>query len=227
MKVLIIEDNVDIIANLFGFLEPLGYELDSARNGIAGLAMAAEGSYDAVVLDLTLPGLDGLDICRRLRNYFRRATPVLMLTARDTVEDKVVGFDSGADDYLVKPFSMVELEARVQALVRRARSAHVQTVLCFGDVELNLGTSEATRAGVPLTLTPTGYKLLAILLREAPNVVTREVLAQEVWGEDRPDSDSLRVHIHALRLALDKPFDTSRLRTLPKIGYKLVGASAQ
>lgn len=226
MKLLVIEDNPDIVANLYGFLEPLGYELDSARNGVAGLAMAAEGSYDAVVLDLTLPGLDGLDVCRRLRNYFRRATPVLMLTARDTVQDKVVGFDSGADDYLVKPFSMVELEVRIKALVRRARSAHIQSVIRFADVQFDPCTFEATRAGVPLQLTPTGYKLLAVLLREAPKLVTREVLEQEVWGDDRPDSDALRTHIHALRAALDKPFDTPLLKTLPGIGYKLVGADA-
>ena len=121
---------------------------------------------------------------------------------------------------------MVELEVRIQALVRRARSAHVQSVLSFADVRLDLGTFEATRAGVALTLTPTGYKLLAMLLREAPKVVTREALEQEVWRDDRPHSDSLRVHIHALRLALDKPFNTPLLKTLPKLGYKLVGGDA-
>ena len=222
MRLLVIEDNADIVANLFGYLEPLGYELDIARNGVNGLAMAAEGNFDAVVLDLTLPGLDGLDLCRRLRHDFKRSTPILMLTARDTVQDKVLGFDSGADDYMVKPFSMIELEARLKALVRRATSAQVDSILRFADVTFDPGTFEASRAGTPMQLTRTGYKLLAVLLREAPKLVTREALEQEVWGDDRPDSDALRTHIHALRLALDKPFEHQLLKTLPGIGYKLV-----
>lgn len=222
MRLLVIEDNADIVANLFGYLEPLGYELDVARNGVSGLAMAAEGNFDAVVLDLTLPGLDGLDLCRRLRRDFKRSTPLLMLTARDTVQDKVLGFDSGADDYLVKPFSLIELEARLKALVRRATSAQIDSLLRFADVTFDPGTFEASRAGTPVQLTRTGYKLLAVLLREAPKLVTREALEQEVWGDDRPDSDALRTHIHALRLALDKPFEHQLLKTLPGIGYKLV-----
>ncbi|GAO22067.1 two-component system regulatory protein [Alicycliphilus sp. B1] len=222
MKLLVIEDNPDIVANIFGYLEPLGYRLDVARNGISGLTMAADGNFDAVVLDLTLPGLDGIDVCRRLRNDFKRATPVLMLTARETVEDKVLGFDAGADDYLVKPFSMIELEIRVKALIRRATGAQVDGILRFADITFDPGTFEATRAGMPLHLTRTGYKLLAVLLREAPRLVTREVLEHEVWGDDRPDSDALRTHIHALRMVLDKPFDRSLLKTLPGIGYKLL-----
>lgn len=222
MRLLIIEDNPNIVANMFGYLEPLGYQLDVARNGISGLAMAAEGNFDALVLDLTLPGLDGLDVCRRLRNDFKRSIPVLMLTARESLQDKVLGFDSGADDYLVKPFSMVELEVRLKALVRRAAGAQVDGVLRFADVTFDPGTFEAIRAGVPLQLTRTGIKLLAVLLREAPKLVTREVLEQEIWGEDRPDSDALRTHIHSLRLAMDKPFDHPLLKTLPGIGYRLV-----
>ncbi|MDE2092530.1 MAG: response regulator transcription factor [Burkholderiales bacterium] len=226
MRILIIEDNPDIVANLYGFLEPKGYTLDSARNGVAGLAMAAEGDFDAIVLDLTLPGLDGVDVCRRLRNDFHRATPILVLTARDTEQDKVIGFDSGADDYLVKPFSMVELEVRIKALVRRATSTHVETIVRFAEVQFNPTTFEASRAGVALPLTPTGYKLLVTLLREAPRVVSREALEREVWGDDRPDSDALRTHIHALRAALDKPFGVPMLKTLPGIGYRLVAPDA-
>ena len=222
VRILVIEDNPDIVANLYAFLEPKGYTLDSARNGIAGLAMAAEGDFDAVVLDLSLPGLDGVDVCRRLRNDFQCSTPILMLTARDTVQDKVIGFDCGADDYLVKPFSMVELEVRIKALVRRAKSAHVQTVMRFSEVQFDPATHEASRAGVPLQLTPMGYKILAKLLREAPRLVSREALEREVWGDDPPDSDALRSHIHTLRATLDKPFGAPMLKTLPGIGYRLV-----
>ncbi len=222
MKILIIEDNPDIVANLFAFLGPLGYELDTARNGITGLTLAAEGDFDAVILDLSLPGLDGLDVARRLRRDFLKSTPILMLTARDTVQEKVQGFDSGADDYLVKPFSLVELEARLKALVRRSSGAQVAATLRFEDVSFDPRTFVAMRGNVQLHLTPTGYKLLAVLLREAPRVVSRELLEQEVWGHDRPDSDALRTHLHALRTALDKPFQRPLLKTLPGIGYKLV-----
>jgi DNA-binding response OmpR family regulator len=219
---LIIEDNPDIVANLQGFLEPLGYTIESARNGVAGLALAAHQPYDVVVLDLTLPGLDGLDVCRRLRKEFQRATPVLMLTARDSIHDKVIGFDSGADDYLVKPFSMIELEVRLKSLVRRASRTHATAVMRFGDLQFNTATFEATRAGVALRLTPIGYKLLAVLLREAPKLLSRSALEQEVWGDAPPDSDALRTHIHALRVAIDKPFVAPMLKTLPGIGYRLV-----
>jgi DNA-binding response OmpR family regulator len=222
MRVLLIEDNPDILANLYGFLEPLGYALDSARNGIAGLEYASKGHYDAIVLDVMLPGLDGLELCRKLRNEQRQSTPVLMLTARDTVHDKLSGFDSGADDYLVKPFSLVELDARLKALVRRACNAHVETVLEFGDLRFDPGTFQATRAGHRLQFTPTGYKLLAALLRAAPQVLTREALEQEVWGDDPPDSDALRTHIHALRQSLDKPFPKPMLKNIQGVGYRLV-----
>lgn len=226
MKLLVIEDNADIVANLHAFLEPKGYVLDVAHNGISGLTMAVEGAYDAVVLDLTLPGLDGLDVARRLRKDFRRATPILMLTARDTLEDKVLGFDSGSDDYMVKPFSLVELDVRLKALVRRASGSQVSSVVRFADVCFDPHTFEATRGGQRLELTPTGYKLLAALLREAPKLVSRDSLEQEVWGDDRPDSDALRTHIHSLRLVLDKPFGRPLLKTLPGIGYRLVDPDA-
>jgi len=222
MYALIIEDNPDIVANLYGFLEPLGYTLDVAMTGTAGVALAAASHHDVIVLDLELPGLDGVDVCRQLRKELRLATPILMLTARDTVKDKLVGFDAGADDYLVKPFSLVELEARLKALVRRARGEHVDHVLEFGELRYDLSRCEATRAGHRLALTPTGYKLLEVLLRKAPAVIPRETLMREIWGDDPPDSDALRTHIHALRQAMDRPFVKPMLRTLPGNGYRLV-----
>lgn len=225
MRILVIEDNPDILANLYGFLEPLGYELDSARNGAAGLATAAQSRFDAIVLDVMLPGIDGLEVCRTLRRNFRRDTPILMLTARDTLVDKVLGFDAGADDYLVKPFSLVELDVRLKALTRRATGRHVERQLRFADVCFDPATMSATRSGVELRLTPTGYQLLEALLRAAPRVVSRAELENAVWGDSPPDSDSLRTHIHALRLALDKPFASPLLRTLPGIGYCLSSPS--
>lgn len=224
MQVLIIEDNPDIIANLFGFLEPLGYTLDIARNGVAGLSNAAAGSHDVIVLDLSLPGMDGVEVCRRLRDEHQIATPILMLTARDTERDKLVGFGVGADDYLVKPYSLLELDARLKALLRRSRNEQVQRVLTFDELRLDTGTREATRAGKPLALTPTAYKILVALMRLAPKLLAREVLEREVWGDDPPESDALRTHIHALRQALDKPFDRPMLVTRPGTGYRLAAA---
>lgn len=225
MRILIIEDNKDIVANLYGFLEPKGYVLDTAANGYGGLALAAEHEYDAVVLDVMLPGLNGLEFCRKLRGELAKSTPVLMLTARDTLEDKVAGFESGADDYLVKPFSLVELEIRLRALVRRARGAQAgSAVLQFGDLSFDTVHYEVRRAGRPLALTRTGFTILKCLMKDAPRVVPRDTLEHEVWGDERPDSDALRTHIHALRQALDKPYPFAMLRTIPGIGYKLVSS---
>jgi DNA-binding response OmpR family regulator len=221
MHVLIIEDNPDIVANLFGYLEPLGYTLDVARSGTAGVTCALSAPHDAIVLDLSLPGLDGLDVCRKLRKEHRIETPILMLTARDTEQDKLVGFDTGADDYLVKPYSLLELDARLKALVRRSRREIVNYVLAFDDLRLDTGTGQASRAGQALSLTPTAYKILVTLLRNAPKLVTREALEREVWGDSPPDSDALRTHIHALRHAIDKPFAKPLLVTIPGSGYRL------
>lgn len=228
MRILIVEDHPDILANLYGFLEPKGHQLDSARNGYGGLALASEHDYDVIVLDVMLPGLNGLELCQKLRTELGKSTPVLMLTARDSLTDKVAGFDSGADDYLVKPFSLVELEVRLKALVRRSSSAHaLHATMRFGELSYDPETQEAARAGVPVTLTRTGYTLLRCLLAAAPRIVTRETLEQAVWGDDRPDSDALRTHIHALRQAIDKPFAAPMLQTVAGVGYKLVMPDAR
>lgn len=221
MRVLLIEDNRDIAANIAGYLGPLGYALDFAVNGYGGLALLAEHDYDVVVLDVGLPGIDGFELCRRIRSDLRKPVPVLMLTARDTVEDKVTGFESGADDYLVKPFALVELEVRLKALSRRGRAGE-DPVLRVGDLSFNTQTYEVSCAGQPLTLTKTGYRILGHLMRRSPAVVEREFLEAEIWGDDRPDSDALRTHIHALRQALDKAGAAPMLKTVQGIGYRLV-----
>ncbi|MDP3832482.1 MAG: response regulator transcription factor [Hydrogenophaga sp.] len=223
MRILIIEDNLDIQANLYDFLEPKGHVLDSASNGYAGLALALQNNYDVVVLDVMLPGLSGIEVCQKLRSELKNPVPVLMLTARDTLQDKVDGFESGADDYLVKPFSLVELEVRLKALVRRASGNNAaSTLLRVGELSFDTETYQATRNGQLLALTKTGYTILKCMMREAPKLVPRETLEHEVWGDDRPDSDALRTHIHALRQALDKPFAFPMLRTVPGLGFKLV-----
>lgn len=223
MRILIVEDHPDILANLYGFLEPKGHVLDAARNGYAALGLASEHSYDVIVLDIGLPGLNGLELCEKLRTELAVTTPVLMLTARDSLADKVAGFDSGADDYLVKPFSLVELEVRLKALVRRSEGRHAGSgKLRVGELVFDPDTQQASREGRPVNLTRTGYILLRALMSAAPRIVSRDTLEQAVWGEDRPDSDALRTHIHALRQALDKPFEHAMLLTVPGAGYRLV-----
>ena len=225
MRVLIIEDNPDIAANLGDYLEDHGHTVDFAGDGITGLHLAVVNDFDSIVLDLALPGMDGLEVCRKLRSEAGKDTPVLMLTARDRLEDKLAGFDTGADDYLVKPFELQEVEARLKVLAGRGRR-HQRRELKVGDLVYNLDTLSVSRQGKEIYLNPIGLKLLQCLMEASPNVVSRSEIEMEVWGEEMPDSDSLRVHIHSLRSAIDKPFGSNLIQTRHGIGYRLVEPDA-
>ena len=220
MRILVIEDNRDIAANLGDFLEDRGHTVDYAADGVAGLHLAVVNDFDAIILDLNLPGMDGLEVCKRLRAEGRKQTPVLMLTARDSLDSKLAGFESGADDYLVKPFALQEVEARLAVLARRGKAAQPR-VLHVADLEYNLDTLEIMRGGKSIQLNPTALKILQSLMEASPSVVTRLELENRVWGEELPDSDSLRVHIHGLRAAIDKPFDKALIQTRHGIGYRI------
>jgi len=225
MRVLIIEDNPDIAANLGDFLEDHGHTVDFAGDGVTGLHLAVVNNFDAIVLDLALPGMDGLEVCRKLRSDAGKDTPVLMLTARDRLQDKLAGFETGADDYLVKPFELQEVEARLNVLASRGRR-RLRRELKVGDLIFNLDTLAVNRAGQEVYLNPIGLKLLQSLMESSPNVVSRNDLEMEVWGEEMPDSDSLRVHIHSLRSSIDKPFGSGMIQTRHGIGYRLVESDA-
>jgi DNA-binding response OmpR family regulator len=225
MRILVIEDNRDIAANLGDFLEDRGHTVDYAADGVTGLHLAVVNDFDAVVLDLNLPGIDGIEVCKKLRMEARKQTPVLMLTARDSLDSKLAGFDSGADDYLVKPFALQEVEARLLVLARRIKTQAPRT-LVISDLEYNLDTLEVWRAGEPIQLNPTALKILQALMEASPSVVTRNELETKVWGEELPDSDSLRVHIHGLRAAIDKPFPVALIQTRHGIGYRIVNPDA-
>ncbi len=225
-SVLLIEDHRDIAEMVGSYLEEKGYTVDFAADGVTGLHLAVVNDYDAILLDLMLPGLDGLAVCRKLRQEARRDTPLLMLTARDTRRDVVTGLDAGADDYLVKPFDIRELEARVRALVRRGRGRVAAEVLRVGDLTLDTASLLVQRAGQTLNPTPTGLKLLAVLMRASPRVVSRQELEREVWGDLLPDSDTLRSHLYSLRKTIDKPFATPLLHTLHGAGYRLAETDA-
>jgi len=221
VKVLVIEDNRDIAANIADYLEPKGHVLDFAATGPHGLQLALQEQYDIIVLDIMLPGLDGMALCRRLRNEGRSDVPVLMLTARDQLEDKLEGFQAGADDYLVKPFSVKELEVRLQALIKRGTSQGAR-VLVVGDLHYDPQTFSATRAGRTLELNPMQRRLLELLMSNTHRVVTREELERHIWGDALPDNDVLRTHIYSLRNVIDKPFAQKLLQTIHGTGYRLV-----
>ena len=225
--ILLVEDHRQIAEMISEHLERKGYSVDYAADGVSGLHLAVSNSYDVVVLDLMLPGIDGLDVCRKLRKDGKKATPVLMLTARDRLEDKLLGLESGADDYLVKPFEVRELEARLRALIRRDRRQTSTEVLSVGDMTLDTSTLRLTRAGRELSISPIGLKLLAILMRESPRVVSRRDIEREIWGDTLPDSDTLRSHLYNLRRVIDKPFDRPLLHTIHSAGYRLSDLDAE
>jgi DNA-binding response OmpR family regulator len=225
VRILVIEDNRHFAANLVDFFESRGHQADAAADGLTGLHLAATQNYDALVLDLGLPGMDGHALCDRLRRAGCNV-PVLMLTARGELEDKLRGLRGGADDYVVKPVALAELEARLDAQVRRASGALARSRLCVGDLELDQETMEVRRGGLRIELTRIDFEILKILLRASPKVVTRRQLEAEVWGDKPPDSDALRVHIHLLRKAIDRSFGRPLLHTVHGVGYRLVKVDA-
>lgn len=220
MRILVIEDNRDILANILDYLELKGFTVDCAQDGLSGMHLALTQPYDLIVLDIMLPGMDGYQLCQKLRQEADNNTPIIMLTARDALDDRLKGLHAGADDYLVKPFALSELVARIEAVLRRSSGAN-KRVLEVADLRYNLETLEVSRAGQPLKLNPIGLKLLATLMQRSPAVVRREALEEALWGDDIPDSDSLRSHIHQLRQAIDKPFATTLLHTVHGVGFRL------
>ena len=221
MNILIVEDSRDIAENIADYLEPLGHTLDFAVTGRVGLHLATNNTYDVIVLDVMLPGMDGLSVCRALRESPGPTPPVLMLTARDQLDDKLQGFAAGADDYPVKPFSIRELEARLTALVNRHGGHSNSGKLSVGSLHFDLETLRAERDGITLDLNPAQRKLLSVLMRHSHRVVTRGELERQVWGEDPPDNDILRTHIYGLRTVIDKPFASKLLHTVHGTGYRL------
>ena len=220
LRVLLIEDQSDLAANVLDYFESFGHAIDYASDGASGLALALSEPFDVVVLDVMLPELDGWEVCRRLRAENSRRLPVLMLTARDSLPDKLRGFESGADDYLTKPFALDELHARCQALARR-RELHRSSVIAIGSLTIDVQKREAFRGGVALALTRKGFEILKVLAEVYPAVMTRSELVARIWGDDWPDSDALRSHIYALRQELDKPFQRPILKTIHGVGFQL------
>ncbi|GAB6147282.1 response regulator transcription factor [Desulfocicer niacini] len=218
LPILLIEDNFDLAETVIDYLAIESIECDYASNGIAGLHLLKENRYDVVLLDLNLPRLDGLSVCEQLRTD-GNDTPVLMLTARDQLDHKLAGFEAGTDDYLVKPFELKEVVARIKTLAGR-RSGQIKR-LCCADLEMSMKERIVTRSGRAIKLSPIGWQLLEILLRASPEIVSRQKLVTSVWGDNPPDSNSLKVHIHHLRKAIDDNSSVPLLHTVSGHGFVL------
>ena len=220
LEILLIEDDPDLSALIMEYLDMESMRCDNAMTGTAGLKLAqdAEGiGYDCIILDLNLPLLDGLSVCRSLRRA-GIGTPVIMLTARDRLEDKLEGFSNGADDYLCKPFEMQELVARINVLAHRK---YRNSLLQCDSLTMDIAARNASRGGRVLSLSATEWKILHLLLSHSPKPVSKQKLLSAIWGDTPPDSDSLKVHVHNLRRAVDAPGETPLLHTLPGHGYAL------
>jgi DNA-binding response OmpR family regulator len=220
LRVLVVEDHGMLRARIVSLLRDAGHLVEEASDGRLGLQMALEQAPDVLVLDLGLPGLDGVELCRALRKSAPAHVPVLMLTARDNLDDKAQGFAAGADDYLVKPFAGEELLWRCRALSRRHRLGQPH-VLVLGDLRLDRTRGRAERAEQVLDLPPIAYQLLLHLAQAWPRIVTRSELVRSVWGDEPPESDPLRSHLYLLRQVLDKPFAAPMLKTVHGVGYTL------
>ena len=218
LRVLVIEDQRDIAANIWDFLERRGHEVDHCADGASGLARAMRGGFDVIVLDLGLPRLDGLDLCRRLREA-GHGVPVLMLTARDTLDDKLRGFAEGADDYLVKPFAMRELEARIRAVHRGGRGT--PAALSFAGLAYDPPSMTALREGRRIPLTRLQGAILSALLREAPRIVPHAKLLHSAWNDDGGDVAALHTQVYELRALVDKPFAQPLIQSVRGIGYRV------
>lgn len=218
--ILLVEDHADLAATIGSYLENSGYEMDYAPDGSVALNLAEDNRYDLIILDLMMPRIGGITVAERLRKR-GDSTPILMLTARDGLDDKLAGFRAGADDYLVKPFEMDELVARVGALLRRARGEVSEGLMKVADLEFDPVNLQVKRAGQTLNLSPTAMRILKILMRESPRLVSREQIEMELWGSALPDSDTLRSHLYNLRKAIDRPFETRLLETVPGVGFRI------
>jgi len=220
LRILLIEDQLSIAKNIAGYMEQKGHQFDFASTGPHGLALALSHYYDLIILDLTLPGLDGLQVCQQLRQQADRHIPILMLTARDSIADKVTGFEQGTDDYLTKPFSLQELEVRCLALSRRHLLQRKDTIE-LGPLVLDKKRQVVSRDGVVLQLNSMSYKILLLLAESYPQVVSRSVLSHHLWRDEPTESDALRSHIYQLRTVLDKPFAVPLLKTVFGVGFTL------
>ena len=221
LRVLLVEDNLDISTNVCESFETAGHVIDYAHSAESALALLPNAIFDLLIIDIMLPGIDGLTLCQKIRQSNMSTAPILMLTARDAIDDKLAAFDAGADDYLTKPFSTRELLARALVLSRRKLFSEHAT-LVVGDLILNSNTQIVSREGREIAVGRIGFKITQELMKASPGVVLRDDLEHALWGSDPPDSDALRTHMSVLRKVLDKPFEQTMIHTVHGAGWKII-----
>jgi DNA-binding response OmpR family regulator len=222
MRILLIEDSKDLALNISEYFESKGHIMDYSADGLTAVNLLQTQDYDVVVLDIMLPGMDGFTLCQKFRQEMQKDTPVIMLTAKDTENDKLEGFNSGADDYLIKPFSLPELDARLNALTRRNRNLLLNSKkLRVDDLVYDQKTLELYRNDKKIFLKPVPKKILVYLMRNSHRVVTRREIEQEIWGDNPPNSEVMRTHIYTIRHAIEKQGLNILLHTIHGVGYRL------
>ncbi|KZN29786.1 hypothetical protein N474_16670 [Pseudoalteromonas luteoviolacea CPMOR-2] len=223
-KILVIEDNQEISRNIAEYFEPFGVIMDFAYDGEQGVSLALNQYYDCIILDIMLPKMDGLAVCKLLREQANRHIPIIMLTARDALDDKLVGFSNGADDYLTKPFALEELLVRCLALAKR-HLLNSERTLKLGEgnkqLSLNLQTQQVSRCGQSIVLQPIPFKILQLLMEHHPRPLSRSEISDKIWGDEPTDSDALRSHVYQLRKSIDKPFEDAIIKTIHSVGLAL------
>jgi DNA-binding response OmpR family regulator len=222
MNILLVEDNHDLALNVTEYFEKRGHIIDFAADGLSALNLVLRQKYEVIILDVMLPGMNGLTFCQQLRENYELDTPVIMLTAKDTEDDKLKGFKAGTDDYLVKPFSLPELEARLISLIRRSNNLSFgKKKLVVEDLEYDPDTMKLKRGEIELVLKPIPLKILIMLMQNTTRVVTRQEIEQQIWNDDPPDSEVLRSHIYSIRNELDRAGSRKLLHTIRGVGYRL------
>ena len=219
--ILMVEDHYELAATVCEFLEQHGFVVDHARNLDAARNFLKTHPYHLLLLDINLPDGSGYDLCEWLRIDQGKDIPILMLTARDTLDDKLKGFSAGTDDYLVKPFDFNELVMRVRALIKRSLGEVSSSKIQIHDLILDSATQTITRAGQLIELPRIQFKLLKILMRNSPKVISKQEIIIELWGDEEPESDALRSHIYNLRKMIDKPFQEKLIHTISGVGLKV------
>ncbi|MGR2838232.1 response regulator transcription factor [Vibrio vulnificus] len=220
MKILLVDDNHNVAETIADYLELEGIIIDCAYHGEAALRLIETNHYDVIVMDIMMPKLDGISTVKKLREDYLCGTPILFLTAKQGLDDKIAAFTAGGDDYLLKPFAMQELSLRLQALANRGPRQDIG-VLKFADITLDVKTEQVERQGQLIKLSRIQTRILTLLMKRAPAIVSRVEVIESVWGDEPPGSDALRSHIYGLRTALDKGFSESRLETIHGQGYRL------
>jgi DNA-binding response OmpR family regulator len=220
LNILLVEDCQSVAEVIFDYFEASDIRLDYAATGTLGLSLAQSQKFDCIVLDIMLPGIDGISLCQQLRADGNN-TPIIMLTARDTDDDMLSGLRQGADDYIVKPFNLELLEARIHSLIRRNSGTGFINQMTCGPITLDINTHQVWRGKDELKLTPIGFKILKTLVHKSPNVVSRQEIEEVLWPDDLPDQDILRKHVYQLRNKVDTPFSENIIETVPKLGYRL------